>query len=68
MPFRRLEDRIRELCIRALTADDAHLEPVLSELKSALQEHTARLRRLAARNLVKVRSGDATPAEDRIAG
>jgi hypothetical protein len=40
-----LEDRIRELCVRAIAADDAReLEYILAELKLALREHTERLR------------------------
>jgi hypothetical protein len=45
--LRRLEDRIRELCAMAVTAE----EPELAELQSALREHTKRLRRLAAAKL-----------------
>jgi hypothetical protein len=40
-----LEDRIRELCAKAVAADDAReLECILTELKLALREHTERLR------------------------
>jgi hypothetical protein len=49
--LRRLEDRIRELCATALTAEEPQLEIILSELQSALREHTDRLRRLAAAKL-----------------
>ena len=49
--LRRLEDRIRELCALAVTAEEPELEIVLSELQSALREHTERLRRLAAAKL-----------------
>jgi hypothetical protein len=35
----------------ALTAEDPQLEIILSELQSALREHTERLRRLAAAKL-----------------
>jgi hypothetical protein len=48
---RRLEDRIRELCRRALTADHAEIESVFSALNSALREHTERLRRLMVMKL-----------------
>jgi hypothetical protein len=47
--FQRLEDRIRQLCVKALaTPQSAELDEILRELKSALAEHTRRLRALAA--------------------
>jgi hypothetical protein len=49
--LRRLEDRIRELCAMAVTAEAPELEIILSELQSALREHTERLRKLAAAKL-----------------
>jgi hypothetical protein len=51
VPSRRLEDRIRELCARALSASGAELEPLISELQAALREHNSRLRKLAADKL-----------------
>jgi len=45
--LRRLEDRIRELCSEALSAEEPELHAVFSKLKSALHEHTGRLRKLA---------------------
>ena len=51
---RRLEDRIRELCAKALTAQESELHAILSALRSALREHAERLRRLAASKLVSV--------------
>jgi hypothetical protein len=40
-----LERRIRELCAQAVAARDVNeLQPVLSELKDALQTHAERLR------------------------
>ena len=52
MPSRRLDDRIRELCVRAASAPPSEAEAILEELKAALAEHTARLRKLAAKKLV----------------
>lgn len=52
MPSRRLDDRIRELCRKALTAQEYELEAIFSELKSALREHTERLRKLLTIKLV----------------
>lgn len=51
MPYRRLEDRIRELCAKALMAQDAEMEAIFVALQFALREHAERLRKLAATNL-----------------
>ena len=51
MPFRRLEDRIRELSAKAVAAQDGELLQVLLDLKANLHEHAERLRKLAARKL-----------------
>ena len=57
MPSRRLEDRIRELCAKAVSApDSADLNEVMQQLREALREHANRLRQLAARNLRPQRS------------
>jgi hypothetical protein len=48
---RRLSDRIRKLCSDIVAARDEDVEPSLTELKSALREHTARLRKMAATKL-----------------
>jgi len=50
---RRLEDRIRDLCAQAVAAGSGDLNPVLSELKAALHEHTQRLRAMAAASTVR---------------
>ena len=63
--LRRLEDRIRELCCMTLAAQDDELEPIILELKVALREHSARLRKLAAMKLVG--SLDEIPPERRAA-
>jgi hypothetical protein len=55
VPARRLEDRIRELCSNLLKARDQEFQSTLSELRSALQEHTRRLRQLAASKLVSAK-------------
>ena len=52
MPSRRLDDRIRELCAKASRASDSEVEEILRDLKAALAEHTRRLRKMAARNLL----------------
>jgi len=51
---RRLEDRIRELCAKALTAQEAELPAIVSALRSGLREHVERLRRLAVARLVSI--------------
>lgn len=51
---RRLEDHIRDLCAQIIAAPESELEPVLSELKSALHEHSIKLRKLAAEKLTGV--------------
>ena len=45
---RRLEDRIRSLCAKAVAVGSGELNPILSDLKVALHEHTERLRTMAA--------------------
>jgi len=50
--LRRLEDRIRELCAKTLIARGPDLQAALTELKSALHEHTERLRQVAALKLL----------------
>jgi hypothetical protein len=45
---RRLEDRIKELCARAVsTPESPELNQVLKDLQAALHEHTQRLRKTA---------------------
>jgi hypothetical protein len=51
--LRRLEDRIRVLCARTVSAPEAELAPIIAELKAALHEHTQRLRKLAAAKLLR---------------
>jgi hypothetical protein len=63
--FRRLEDRIRELCAKALIVRGPELEPILSALKAALHEHSEKLRNIAGIKLV--RRDDASPPERRSA-
>ena len=55
---RRLQDRIYELCALAVAArHDDEREIILAELRSALREHTARLKRKAALKLVEHEDG-----------
>jgi hypothetical protein len=55
--LRRLEDRIRTLCCRALTARDHESDAIFRDLRSALHQHTERLRQLAALKLVSAKQG-----------
>jgi hypothetical protein len=48
MPARRLEDRIRELCARALYEKGPDWTTTIGELRLAIQEHTLRINNLAA--------------------
>ncbi|MGA7220853.1 MAG: hypothetical protein WBX38_21235 [Candidatus Sulfotelmatobacter sp.] len=53
--LRRLEDRICELCAKTVSASDEDLASIISQLKSALREHTERLRELAGVKLASSR-------------
>ena len=55
MPSHRLEDHIKDLCAKVIASRETELEPAISELKSALREHTIRLRQMVAESLVKGR-------------
>jgi hypothetical protein len=43
MPTRRLEDRIRELCARALYEKDPKWSATIHQLQLAIQEHALRV-------------------------
>jgi hypothetical protein len=45
--MRRLEDRIRELCAKSITAREDDLA-IIAELKAALREHVERIRNVVA--------------------
>jgi hypothetical protein len=46
-----LQERIRELCAKALRVSDPECEEVLRELRHLLHEHSEALRKLAAEKL-----------------
>lgn len=49
--IRSIEERIRELCERAVTVDDSEVGALFTELKALLAEHSAAARYLAANTL-----------------
>jgi hypothetical protein len=54
----RLEDRIKELCAKALsTPESPELNEVLKQLQDALHEHTNRLRDMIARRRTRTERG-----------
>ena len=46
--MRSLEDKIRELCAKSITADEDEMS-IISDLKVALREHVERVRNIVAR-------------------
>jgi hypothetical protein len=48
MPARRLEDRIRELCARALYEREPHWSATMRELQVAIHDHMLRVANLSA--------------------
>jgi hypothetical protein len=58
VPTQSFEDRICELCQRVIAATDDELEPAISELRAALQEHITRLRQLVAETLFTLDQDD----------
>lgn len=61
MPSHRSEDRVRELCEKAIAADDTEFPVVILELRSAMREHIENIRTLAVRQLAGERPlGDET--------
>ncbi len=53
VPSRRLDDKIRELCARAVQCPNEDNGQTLEALRDAIREKTQRLRRLAANKLVQ---------------
>ena len=52
MHTRRLDDRIRHLCVQVTKASNEELEAILQDLLSAIHEKIERLRSLAASQLL----------------
>ncbi|HET9307562.1 MAG TPA: hypothetical protein VFO46_16180 [Candidatus Sulfotelmatobacter sp.] len=53
-----LEERIRELCQKAIAAETEDLNAVLAELQAALSEHTKRMRKMALEKLAPKKRKD----------
>jgi len=63
VPQRRLEDRIQALLNQAVTTQDPkELDEVVRRLRAALHEHSTRLRKLAAANLIALPKVKGAPA------
>jgi uncharacterized protein YoaH (UPF0181 family) len=46
-----IDERIKELCSRAVTAGESEVEFILAQLRAALREHTRIVRRMTAKTL-----------------
>jgi len=55
MPARRLEDRIRELCARALFEKEPQWSATIHQLQLAIQEHALRVTNTNAASVVSGR-------------
>ena len=53
-----LEDRIRELCQKAIAAQTHDFNKVLAELQAALSEHTQGMRKMALEKLAPKKRKD----------
>ncbi len=58
-----LDERIRSLCARAGTAEDAELETIAKELRAALHEHSDFVRQMARRTLTRMAKKEEEPSE-----
>ena len=56
VPTRRLEDRIRELCARALYERDPEWSATLTQLQLAIQEHSHRIANACTGSIVAGKS------------
>ena len=63
VPSRRLEDRIRDLCARAVAPNTTNFTDTLAELRSALHEHVEQLRKLARQQLALAKGAAHTPTD-----
>ena len=49
-----LDERIRQLCAKAATADDSEVEEILAELQRVLREHNEFVRKMVSHTLNRV--------------
>jgi hypothetical protein len=67
MPTRRLEDRIRELCARALYQNASEWKATLQELQLAIQQHSLRLSNLTSAATIRPQASPAPGAAEHLA-
>ena len=48
VPTDSVEERIRKLCLKAISAPESECKPIIAELLSLIHEHVARTRELAS--------------------
>ena len=58
-PTDSFEERIRELCARALAASESECKPIIDELKSLIHGHVTRARELAVASFPQKINDDA---------
>ena len=54
MSSRRLEDRIRELCVKLSHQHGAEFQETLAELRAALDDQFSKLRKIVAAGLIAI--------------
>jgi len=64
VPSRRLDDRIRDLCAKIITASENEQEFIQKQLQSAIREKIQQLRKMAADKLLDGRDRSNGQAED----
>jgi hypothetical protein len=57
LPFPTYDERIRDLCAKAVAADDTNFQPVMSELRAELRKHVQKIRRMAAQQIGEEQEG-----------
>ena len=65
MEIHPLDERIRELCAKAMTADDSEVSALFTELNALLAEHSEYVRYLAAKTLNRANKEPSSSAADR---
>jgi len=65
VPSRRLDDRIRDLCAKIITASEDEQEFIQKQLQAAIREKIQQLRKMAAEKLLDGRDRSNGRADDR---